>query len=169
MLGADTIIRIIAGDQGAPAAAVLRIQAPAVVATFIAVGCAFPLLSLRRHREVLVANVLALVGSVTLTLALAPWAGAKGAAAATLAAEVLLAVGMAVMLRRASPGLRLPLRSLPPVLAAVGLAAATALLPVPELVRVAIATVVYFGLLAALGRIPPELRDALRRGATARA
>ena len=168
ILGADTIIQLLAGDEGAPAADVLRIQAPAVIATFVAVGCAFPLLSLRRHREVLVANVLALVGSVSLTLALAPWLGAEGAAAATVVAELLLAGGMAVMLRRARPDLRVPLGSLPPILAATALACATLLLPVHELARVALATGLYFGVLALLGRIPEELRDAMSRGATAR-
>jgi O-antigen/teichoic acid export membrane protein len=169
ILGADTIIDVIAGDEGAPAADVLRIQAPAVIATFIAVGCAFPLLSLRRHREVLVANVAALVGSVTLTLALAPWAGAEGAAAATVVAELLLAGGMAVMLRRARPSLRVPLGSLPPIALATALATATLLLPVHEAIRVVLATGLYFGVLALLGRIPEELRDALSRGATQRA
>jgi O-antigen/teichoic acid export membrane protein len=169
ILGADTIIDVIAGDEGAPAADVLRIQAPAVIATFIAVGCAFPLLSLRRHREVLIANAAALVGSVGLTLALAPSMGAEGAALATVVAELLLALTMAISLRRARPDLEVPLRSLPPILLASGAAVATLALPVPDLVRVAIGTVLYFGVLAVLGRIPEELRDALSRGATRRA
>ena len=168
VLGADTIIQVLAGDEGAPAADVLRIQAPAVIATFLAVGCAFPLLSLRRHREVLVANVMALAGSVTLTLALAPSLGAEGAAAATVVAELLLAVGMAVMLRRARPELRVPLGALPPILAATALAFATLLLPVHEVIRVVVASGLYFGVLALLGRIPEELRDAMTPGATAR-
>ena len=46
---------------------------------------------------------------------------------------------------------------------AAGLAAATALLPVPDAVVIAVATIVYFGVLGALGRIPWELRDAARR------
>jgi uncharacterized membrane protein YadS len=47
------------------------------------------------------------------------------------------------------------------VLAAAMLAAAVVFVPVNEVVRVAVATVVYFGVLGFLGRIPPELRAAL--------
>lgn len=163
-LGARPVIDVLAGlDQAEPSVDVLRVQGPAVVATFIAVACAFPLLSLARYRDVLVANVLALVGSVSLTFVLVPMWGAEGAAAATVVAELVLAVAMLVLLKRARPELSLPLSVLGPLLLAAGLGASTLLVPVPDAVRVVLASVVFFGVLAALRRLPPELLDAIPR------
>ena len=41
------------GTRAAASVPVLRLQGPAVLFTFFAVASAFPLLALRRHREVL--------------------------------------------------------------------------------------------------------------------
>jgi O-antigen/teichoic acid export membrane protein len=163
-LGAEVMIDVLAGSEGEPAVAALRWQAPAVLFTFIAATCGFTLLSLRRHREVLVSNVVALAVSLTGTLLLGRRLGADGAAIATVAAEALLATTMAIQLVRIRPELRFPLRTIPPLLAAAGIAACAALLPVHDLVRVAVATAVYFGALFATGRIPFEIFEALRPG-----
>jgi O-antigen/teichoic acid export membrane protein len=103
-IGAPFAIHVLAADKADPAIAVLRIQGAAVLATFIAVACGYPMLTLRRYRAVLLSNVLALAISATLTLALAPGLGARGAAIAALVAETGLAVSQMVMLRRAAPG-----------------------------------------------------------------
>ncbi|MBA2766494.1 MAG: oligosaccharide flippase family protein, partial [Solirubrobacterales bacterium] len=54
-LGAQVAIDVLA-DDAQPAVAVLRIQGLALVATFVALAAAFPLLALRRHGVILLAN-----------------------------------------------------------------------------------------------------------------
>lgn len=164
-LGAPAIVQVLAGGAADPAIEVLRLQAPALAATFVAVGCGFPLLSLRRHRALLVANLVALVASVSLCFALIPSEGARGGAVATTVAEIALAVVTLALLVRASPGRSLGLGILAPVALAVGLGALLALAPLPSAAQAIAGGLVYLGVLAALGRIPVELREAfLRRG-----
>jgi O-antigen/teichoic acid export membrane protein len=169
-MGAPVIIDVLAGDQGEPAVEVLRLQAPVIVFTFLAIAAAFVLLSMRRHKEVLIANAAALAGSVVATAVLAPSMGANGAAIATVVAEALLGITMTVQVVRARASLGFPAARVPPLLLVAGVAACTILLPVPAIAHLAIATAVYFGLLFALGRIPEEIFQAfaLRRGAAAR-
>jgi O-antigen/teichoic acid export membrane protein len=164
VLGAEFMIEFVAGEQSRPSVAVLQIQGPAIVATFVAMACGFPLLALRRHRALLLSNLLALVTGAILIALLVPPFEARGAAVATVGAEVALALSQAIFLIRARSDIRLPLGFIPPVLLATGLAALVILVPgLHGLARVAIATAVYFGVLALLGRIPPEARDALLR------
>ena len=161
-IGADAAVRIIGGADAAPAAPVLRIQGFALVATFVVVACGFPLLAERRYREVLLANVVGLVASLVLTLALVPVLDAEGAALATVGAEMALAVAVAVMLARSHRGVRLPWSGVPLIVAAAGGAAAAGLLaPVGPVGGAVLATVVYALLLLLVGRFPPELRHAL--------
>jgi O-antigen/teichoic acid export membrane protein len=162
VVAAGFIIDVIAGDDFLPAVDVLRIQAFAIVATFIATGFGFALLSMRRHFALLVPNLCALAFSVTLTLILVPPYDEQGAAVATVAAEVALAVAMGILTVRYIPQLRLPVVTVVQCLGAAGIAACVLLVPgVHAVIRVAVATVVYFGLLTAMGRIPSELKDAL--------
>lgn len=166
-LGAGFAIEVLGGAEAAPAASVLRIQSVALVATFVAVACGFPLLSLRRNRDILVANVVALTASVALTFALVPSLQAEGAAIAAVSAESALAVVTAVLLRRAEPTLRLPLSVLPvAALAAAGAVGAALLIGGPSVVQAPVGAAVYVALVALLGRFPPELGHALqaRRG-----
>src|ERR1019366_5995674 len=83
-VGAAFAIHVIAGGRADPSIVVLRIQGPALIASFVAVACGYPLLMRRRYREVLYANLLALAISAVLTLSLAPSLGARGAALAAL-------------------------------------------------------------------------------------
>jgi O-antigen/teichoic acid export membrane protein len=169
-LGAGFMIQVIGGSDFDESIGVLQIQAFAVVCTFVSVTCGFLLLSLRRHRAILIGNVVPLTFGVTLTLVLAPGDGAHGAAIATVAAEAGLAVAMlALVMRRSVAHVPLSLRIFVPVGIAAGLAACTELVVpgVHDVVTVALATVVYFGVLAALGQIPQELRGALLRGRAA--
>lgn len=161
-VGAAFAIHVIAGDRADPSITVLRIQGPALIASFVAVACGYPLLMRRRYREVLYANLLALAISAVLTLALAPSMGARGAALAALVAEIGLAIGQAVLLARNAPGVRLRLSTLAVVGLAGGAAVALGLaLPVHPLIGVAAASVAYFGLLRLFGRFPPEVREVL--------
>jgi O-antigen/teichoic acid export membrane protein len=162
-LGAGFIVELLGGDAAEPAASVLRIQGLAVMGTFVAVAGTFPLLSLRRHRELMFANAFGLVVTLVLALSLAPALQARGAALATVGAELVLATTVTLALIRARPDLHLPLSVLPVALLA-GLVAVAAghfsgLHPVLE---VLLATVVYAAALAVVGRFPPEIGHALR-------
>ncbi|HTZ87489.1 MAG TPA: oligosaccharide flippase family protein [Solirubrobacteraceae bacterium] len=167
-VGAGFAIHVLAAHKADPAIAVLRIQGAAVLATFVAVACGYPLLTLHRYRLVLVSNLLALAISATLTLALAPSLGARGSALAALIAECGLAVSQAVMLRRVAPRVPLPLTTFAVAALAGGAAVAAGLaLPVHPLIGVLVASIVYFGLLRLLGHFPPEVREVLTARAAA--
>jgi O-antigen/teichoic acid export membrane protein len=161
-LGAGFAIEVLGGDEAAPAADVLRIQGVAMVATFVAVACAYPLLSLRRNKELMIANGAALLASVLLTLILVPPLEAQGAAIAAVSAETALAIFTVAFLRRAEPELHLPLGVVPVALlaAAAGVGAAL-LLGGPEVLRAVVGSVVFVAGVGLLGRFPPEVGHAL--------
>jgi O-antigen/teichoic acid export membrane protein len=158
VVGAPLIIEVIAGPYFAPAGDVLRIQAAALLVMFAGAPFGYALLSIRRHRELLVINGAALASNLVLVSVFASTNGAKGAAAATLFAELLLTVSAALLVARADPGLRPSLAVLPRV--APGFALGCVVLAVPGLPSVAamlIATVVYGGLAVVLRAVPQEL------------
>lgn len=100
-LGAPLIMQVIGGDATDGAVAVMRIQAPALLATFASFGLSTILLVLRRYRSLLAINVLGLAVVLVLALLLVPDHGAKGGATAVLAAEWLIALTQAGVLWRA--------------------------------------------------------------------
>ena len=106
-LGAPFVIEVLTGDPDHPAAEVLQIQSLALIAGFVASATGFPLLSMRRNRETLIANCVSLVVVIVLAFALAPSFGAIGAAIAAVTADATLAVVNAAMLTRRG-GPRLP-------------------------------------------------------------
>jgi O-antigen/teichoic acid export membrane protein len=161
-LGARFVVVLLGGPAAAPAAPVLRIQGLAVMATFVAVACAFPLLSLRRYRAVMIANGLGLVVTLAVSLALVGPLEARGAAIATVVAELTLACASVIALVRAQPGLRLPWSIIPLALLAGGVAlGAGHLLGVHAILDIVIGTAVYAVVLLAVGRFPPEIGHAL--------
>jgi O-antigen/teichoic acid export membrane protein len=161
-VGAGFAIHVIAAGKADPSIPVLRIQGLALIASFVAVACGYPLLMLRRYREVLFSNLFALAISAILTLSLAPSHGARGAALAALIAEVGLALSQAVMLRRAAPGVAMRLGMVLAVAVSGGAAVAVGLaLPVHPVIGAAVAVAVYLAILRLLGRLPPELGEIL--------
>jgi O-antigen/teichoic acid export membrane protein len=167
VLGASFAIAVVAGEGFEPSVGVLQIQGLALVPSFLATAAAFALVSLRLNVGLLVANAVALSSTVVLTLVLVPLIDAKGAAVAMLTGDCVLVILLGITLARAD-ALFFDLGVVPRVAVAAGLAALLALAPVPDLVAVVAATVVYFGVLALLRGIPPEIRDVLMRR-TARA
>ncbi|GAC1438834.1 MAG: hypothetical protein NVSMB51_15520 [Solirubrobacteraceae bacterium] len=162
-LGAGFAIDVLGGRAAAPAADVLRIQGLAVMGTFVAVACTYPMLSLRRHRELMLANALGLLVTVVMTLVLVPLLQARGAALATVGAELALALTTAIALVRAQPGLALPFSAIPVALVAGGAGVlAGHLVGVHAVLEVLVGTAVYVLVLLGMRRFPPELRDALR-------
>jgi O-antigen/teichoic acid export membrane protein len=161
LVGAPFAIDVIAGSGFEPSVDVLRVQAGALIASFVFGVWGFTLLALARYRGVLVANAVALLASAAITLSLAPPFGAFGAAFATLAGETCLAIGYGVALMRRSPEFRVSLALVPTVALACGIGACALLIPVPNFVALSVATVAYVAVLFALGAIPNEIRDAL--------
>jgi O-antigen/teichoic acid export membrane protein len=163
-VGAGLAIAVVAGSDYEPAADVLRIQALALLASFLVATWGYALLSLAAFASLLLANAVALVLSAAFALLLAPDHGAQGAAVATVIGESSLALALGLLLMASRPDLRVQLEVLPKVIVAAALGAAVVLVPsLPELVDLIVAGVVYVALLAVLRAVPPEVWYALRR------
>jgi O-antigen/teichoic acid export membrane protein len=162
-LGAPFAIDVVAGPDFGPAKDVLSIQALSFVASFPAMVLAFALLSVRRHRELLVVNALALGFTATLVSVLAEVDGARGAAIGTTTGEFVLAVALAGALQRAAPHLRPRLGILPKIALAGVAGGALALLPLGALPLALAASVVFTLVLLVVGGIPEEMLVELRK------
>jgi O-antigen/teichoic acid export membrane protein len=163
VVGAELAIRILAGEAGGPAVGVLRIQGLALLATSAAVAGGYGLLTLRRYGPLLAANACALVVAAGLTLALAPGSGARGAAVATLSAEIVLAAIQLGALVHERRDLANGLAGVPVTLAIAGAGVlAWWLLGTPEILGLLVANVVFLAGLLVTRRFPPEIADALR-------
>lgn len=168
VLIAPFAIEVLTGDGDSPSTAVLQIQGVGMFATFLAAATGYPLLSLHRNRETLLANVLSLIAAAGLTLALAHGLGAKGAAIAAVAAEFLLAAtNTAGLIRKDGPPV--PLGSLPVI---VGLGALSLgigyVVGVHPVLQAACGSAAFVVLLALTGRFPDEVREVLTRKPGAR-
>jgi len=156
-LGAGFIVRVLAGPTAQPAIDVLRIQGLAVIFTFVAVACSYPMLSIGRQRALLIANALGLAAALTLSLSLIPALGAEGGAITTVGAEATLALACVVALIRARPGVGLPL-GIVPIAAGAAAAALLAgrLVGQHSLVESVAGGLTYLLVISLLGRFPPE-------------
>jgi O-antigen/teichoic acid export membrane protein len=160
--GAQFIVHVVAGEKFAAAAGVLQIQGTALIASFALAGWSFALVSLKRYRGLLLANLAAFVVSCSATIALVSSDGAKGAAIATVAGECVLALGSLLALAYRHPELRPRLGILLKVMPAAAPAVVLALLSgVPSLVRAALAVGVYALLIGLTRAVPDEMRELL--------
>jgi O-antigen/teichoic acid export membrane protein len=163
LISAPFVIEVLGGASYKPAVTVLRLQGFSLVATFLGATWGFTLLSLREHRRLLVANAVALVVAIGLSMVLVPGLGARGAAIATVATEFVLAAAYWFSLIHSRAQIRPSLVLLPRVLVAAGAATLVLLLSLPSIAQWAIGTVVYFLLLGALRAYPPEILQAILR------
>jgi O-antigen/teichoic acid export membrane protein len=97
---AKPVIVLLGGDAYKGAASVLRIQGFALIGLFLGQAWQMGLVSVRRQRDVAVANGVALVAVIVLGLSLIPPLGANGAGVAAVIAESLLASMLLLMLHR---------------------------------------------------------------------
>jgi O-antigen/teichoic acid export membrane protein len=163
VVAAPTIIDIVAGSKYAGSVPVLRIQGFALLASFLVALGGFALLSLRRHRALLLTNAAALATASALTLALAPGHGAVGAAYANLAGEAALVAGYFLVLRRGEDGARISPELLPRIALATAAGVAVAVVvPAAPLLTAALAGGAYVAVLALVRAVPAEVLDALR-------
>jgi PST family polysaccharide transporter len=106
---APLVVRAVGGPEYADAADVLRIHAIALWGTFVAAPLMVALLALRRRRAAVGVAAVAFGTTLVATLFLAALFDARGAAAASAAAEWALAIGAVVALGRCDrrPDMRL--------------------------------------------------------------
>jgi O-antigen/teichoic acid export membrane protein len=166
---AEPVMAIIGGHAFRPAGAVLRIQVGALLFGALVQIWAVSLVALGRQRELILANVLGLLGLALFAIALVGAFGAEGGAAASVLGDALLASLVYWRLRACE--VRVVVRA--GFLARVALAAAAAgvalALPVPDLLAAALGGALFVGVGQLTGMVPPEVRDALAsRGAFAR-
>jgi O-antigen/teichoic acid export membrane protein len=161
-LSAPAIVHVLVGHAVPEVQDALRIQSAALACTFVAFAAGYALLSLRRYRDLLVANSIALA-VVLAGLALIPSLGADGAALAATGAEASLVAANLAALRRARPSAA-RIGGAPVTLAALLAGGGIAVLSgLPALVAAALALAVFAGVLAAAGQFPAELRELLPR------
>jgi O-antigen/teichoic acid export membrane protein len=166
--GAKPIIAFIGGPDFAPAVPVLQIQGPALAFSFLVALFGGTLWVVRAKRQLVIGNLVGVAAAIALTAILVPAAEAKGAAAAMVVAEGLLALWLGVALLWSRPELRPSLAVVPKVVAALATGAAVALAPLPALVVVLIGSVIYFAVLLLLRGIPVEIWHAIVRRHAAR-
>jgi O-antigen/teichoic acid export membrane protein len=163
-LGAPFAVKLIGGAGFEASADVLALLGIAMVGSFLVATWSYALLTLRRHLELLLANLSAFVIGVVLTLLAAPTHGAVGGALAVIGGEIWLATVYLVLLTRADARLRPPLRAIGPVTAAAAIAVAPVLaLGLPSLPAALTATALYVVALWLMRAIPPEIFEQLRR------
>jgi O-antigen/teichoic acid export membrane protein len=162
-IGAPFIIDVVAGNGYGPAVDVLRLQGVALLMTSVLATGGYLLLSLKRYRQLLLANVAGLVVSAVCTLALAPAHGALGGAVGNLAGETVLALGYLLGLRGSDTAAERSFAVLPKVVLAAALGMAASVLPgLPSVVAAILAVAVYGVVLLATRAIPPEVFEALK-------
>ncbi len=158
-VGAPFVIEVIASDRFAPAADVLRVQGLALAASFVSAVWGYGLLSLHRHRAVLVVSLAGLCTGGVLVTVLTAADGARGAAVATAVAEFVLALASWIALRRTGLRLDADLGAAVRVLAAAAIGLAPLALPLPDAARLALAAALYALALVAFRALPRELLD----------
>lgn len=161
VLGAAPIIAVVAGDEFAGAADVLRVQGVALGLTFIISTWGFTLLAMHRHREMVLANGIALVISAATVLILAHHHGAVGAAFGTLFGETWLAVGYIWGVQRGDPQLRPHTRRVRRIVPGLVLGLAAVLLPGSDVIATLVGLIAYGACGLLLGAVPDEVREHL--------
>jgi O-antigen/teichoic acid export membrane protein len=157
LLGAPFVIDVIAGPDFAPAAGVMRIQAVTLFVVFLVVTFNYALLSLRQHRTMLIVTGGALLLNAVGAGLLGASHGARGAALATLVADVIGLVATGWALERLGLPVSRWLGALPRVALAVMPALALWFAPIPAVAQAVLGVLVYGVLMLILRAVPEEL------------
>jgi len=164
VLLAAPAIALLGGPDYADAAPILQIQALALVPVFLTQTWTLALLSLRRQRDVAVANAVALAFVVVVGLTLVTTHGTKGAAVAGVLTEALLALLLLGLLfrgdRAVAPSLTFVWR---PLLAVAAGSAVGLVLDVSGWIEAPVAAAVFVAVAVLVRAVPPEVLAALRR------
>jgi len=161
VLGAAPIIAVVAGSEYDGAIAVLRIQGVALALTFVIATWGFTLLAMHRHKQMIRANLIALLVSGGTVLVLARSHGAEGAAFGTLLGETCLAGAYAWGIVGGDPLMRPRFLRVGRMVVATGLGLLAWFLPIPDVVATLVGLGIYAAALLALGALPTEIREHL--------
>jgi O-antigen/teichoic acid export membrane protein len=162
-LGAPFAVHLIGGKVDDAAITPLVVLGTAMIGTFLVATWSYALLSLERNRILIAANGSAVVLGIALAVALAEAHGALGAAIATSATELTLAVVYGFVITRIRPDLRPRLGILPKAAVAAAVAVAVPLLlGLPSVVSALLGLALFVGVLLPLGGVPREVLHALR-------
>jgi O-antigen/teichoic acid export membrane protein len=163
-LCAPLAIDIIAGPRFHESVPVLRIQALAVLGTFLTTSAAQVMVARKLMSTLVLMASGGLLASAAVTLALTPGIGAEAGAIANVTGELGGAIAAIVILARRSGTWPVGFGQLPKLALAAGAAAAPALIPgIPQVVLGIVATVVFFAVMRLVGGLPQELLDAVPR------
>jgi O-antigen/teichoic acid export membrane protein len=162
--GAPIAIRVIGGGTDSPSVAVLQVLAVALAFTFPLALWSYLLLAVEQARPLSIGGAVAAVSALALAFALIPPFGAMGGAVATLAAEVILALGLLVAILRFDRGFVPPLSRFARLICAAIPAAAIIWLTRDSGMFLPLTAIPAFALTAvALRAVPPELWDLARQ------
>jgi O-antigen/teichoic acid export membrane protein len=172
LLVADDLVTVTAGEEFAPAASALRLLVPYLALLFVSAILIRIAAALHMDKDVLVLAVTVLVLNIGLNVALLPKYGYKVAALTSTASEACVAIALSVIAWRRLAFVP-SLRSLWPVgLATAAMVTSFWLIPLPALIAIALASLVYGLVLVSLpgtvrevaGAFAPDWRRLLRRG-----
>lgn len=160
IVGAPVAIAVVAGSEFDGAIGVLRLHGMALLPTSLIAFAGYGLMSLAAFRTILVGNIAGLIVTATLTVVLGTADGASGAAIGNLAGESTLAlIYVTALMRR---GFRMQWRAaLVATMAALATIAISLAIPLPSVVQLVVAGLVFGALAFALGLVPSELLSAL--------
>jgi O-antigen/teichoic acid export membrane protein len=159
---AERAIVLLGGEAYHDAAPILRVLAFALLGIFVSQVLTLGLVSLRRQRDVALANAVALALVVVLGIVLVDAYGGMGAAAAAVVTEAVLAFLLLGLLARFDRAVLPSAGLLPRVLAAGAVGGLVALLPITAWLVAPLAAAAFLVASFVLGAVPPELLPALR-------
>lgn len=159
---AEPVMALIGGPSFRPSGGVLRIQVATLLFIALCQIWTVALVALGRQRDLILANTAALLGVAVFVAVLVPSLGARGGALASVLGDILLASLIYWRLHATMGEVRIRLRFLVRVAAAVALACICFVVPgLPDLIAAALAGFVFVGFGQAIGMFPDELRAAL--------
>jgi O-antigen/teichoic acid export membrane protein len=158
---ARPVMEIIGGTAFRPAGAVLRIQVAALLFIMLYQLWSGTLLALNRQRELILTNLLALLGLGAFAAALVPAFGAQGGAAAAVLGDALLAALIYWRVQRVAGNVMVGPAFLARVTAAAAVACAVLFVPaLPDLAAAAAAGAAFLVVGQLIGMVPAELHAA---------
>lgn len=162
---AEPTLRLLGGEEYVGATRLLQTQIWALVPLAAGNVLALTLISLRRQRDIALANALALAVVLTAGLGLISAYGGEGAAVAGLVAESTLLVASIAFLAAAHRSILPRVRIVWRPLVALAAGFATIFIPLPPWVDGAVAATVFTVVAFTVGAVPREIIVALRRRA----
>ncbi len=159
VIAAPVVVTVVGGTEYAGAVPATRILGLQLLLAALVSTWGVALFALHQHRQLVIANAIALVPVVFLTPLAAHSAGAAGVAGVVLACEIVLVIGYCISVRRQAPGAMPRWIVVIKVAAAMLAAAPAALLPMDSGVRALVALLVYVIILFMLRALPDEMID----------